>query len=62
MTGSALPLAVVLPLSEAAEAAVEWTARRDDLIRQARAAGHSWRQIADAVGLSHTAIANIVAR
>lgn len=28
--------------------------RRADLIRQARAAGHSWRDIGQAAGISHT--------
>jgi len=34
-------------------------ARRDEAIRQARAAGNSLRQIAAAVDLSHTQIATI---
>lgn len=32
------------------------------LVRLARAEGHSLRSIADAAGVSHTAIANILAR
>lgn len=35
---------------------------RDDAIRAARAQGMSLREIGDAVGLSHTAVANIVNR
>ncbi len=38
------------------------TSRRDDLIRGMRAEGASLRQIAVAAGLSHTAIANILAK
>lgn len=38
------------------------TIERDDLIRQAVAAGHSQREVARAVGLSHTAIRAIVTR
>lgn len=38
----------------------EATARRDELIREAAAAGASYREIAEAVGLSHTAVAFIV--
>lgn len=35
---------------------------RDQSIRAAHAAGHSLREIAEAAGLSHSAIAKIVAR
>ena len=38
------------------------TTERDELIRQAVAAGISQREVARAVGLSHTAIRGIVAR
>ena len=38
------------------------TARRDELIRQMRDEGASWRTIASAAGLSHMAIKKIVAR
>ena len=38
------------------------TAERDQLIRDAVAAGHSQREVARAVGLSHTAVRQIVAR
>ena len=40
----------------------KWTAKRDTLIRDARSEGLSLRKIADACGLSHTAIAKIVDR
>jgi AcrR family transcriptional regulator len=40
----------------------KWVAKRDRLIRSARADGHSLRAIADAAGLSHTAVAKILAR
>jgi hypothetical protein len=40
----------------------EWTAKRDAAISDARAAGHSLRAIADAAGLSHTAVAKIASR
>lgn len=33
-----------------------WTAKRDELIRAAVEAGGSLREVADAVGLSHTAV------
>ena len=38
------------------------TTERDQLIRDAVAAGHSQREVARAVGLSHTAVRQIVAR
>lgn len=40
----------------------KWVAKRDKLIREARREGHSLRAIADAAGLTHTAIAKILAR
>lgn len=40
----------------------KWVAKRDRLIREARAEGLALRTIADAAGLSHTAIAKILAR
>ena len=40
----------------------KWTDKRDRLIRSARADGYSLRAIADAAGLTHTAIAKICAR
>lgn len=49
-------------LENAATKAQEWTARRNDLIRQARAEGSSLRAIGRATGLSHTAIAKILAK
>lgn len=33
-----------------------WTAKRDELIRAAVAAGGSLREVGEAVGLSHTAV------
>lgn len=44
----------------ALEVAVK-TGERNEAIREARAEGHSLRTIAEAAGLSHTAVANIVA-
>lgn len=49
-------------IANAASKAREWTERRDALIREARADGASLRAIAVQAGLSHTAIAKIVAR
>jgi len=45
-----------------AKKAREATARRDDLIRQMRAEGSTLRSIAEAAGLTHTAVAKILAR
>ena len=39
--------------AEAARKVREWTARRDDLMAQASAEGHSWREIGAACGMSH---------
>lgn len=39
-----------------------WTSMRDEAIRQMRAEGASLRAIAEAAGLTHTAIAKILAR
>lgn len=49
-------------LASQARKAREATARRDELIRQMRAEGASWRTIAAAAGLSHMAISKIVAK
>lgn len=49
-------------LSRAANKEREWRVRRDNLIRDAVKAGGSLREVAEVVGLSHTAIAKIVAR
>lgn len=49
-------------LEQAAVQLQKWTARRNLLIRKARKDGASLRAIADAAGLSHTAIAKILAR
>ena len=40
----------------------KWVAKRDRLILAARNEGYSLRVIADAAGLTHTAIAKICAR
>jgi len=40
----------------------KWVAKRDQLIREARDEGHSLRAIAEAAGLTHTAVAKILAR
>ncbi len=49
-------------LRQAARRARLWTARRDLLIRQAHDDGLSLRAIGEVAGLSHTAIAKILAR
>lgn len=49
-------------LSVAALKANEWTARRDDLIRQAVAEGGTLREVGALAGLSHTAIKLICER
>lgn len=49
-------------LASQARKAREATLRRDELIRQMRDEGASWRTIASAAGLSHMAIKKIVAR
>jgi lambda repressor-like predicted transcriptional regulator len=46
----------------AAMKAEQWTEKRNALIRQAREEGSSLRAIGRATGLSHTAIAKILAR
>jgi hypothetical protein len=46
----------------AADKAARWTEQRNQAILEARAAGYPLRTIADAAGLSHTAIAKILAR
>jgi hypothetical protein len=40
----------------------KWVAKRDKLVVAARSEGNSLRAIAEAVGLSHTAIAKILER
>jgi DNA invertase Pin-like site-specific DNA recombinase len=45
-----------------ADKAREATVRRDNLIRDMRSEGCSLRQIAAAASLSHTAVANILAK
>jgi hypothetical protein len=45
-----------------AKKAREATARRDELIHQMRAEGSTLRAIAEAAGLTHTAVAKIVSR
>lgn len=49
-------------LSNAAKKAREWTMKRDDLIRVAYHDGLSLRAIGDEAGLTHSAIAKIVAK
>lgn len=49
-------------LREAAVQIVKWTARRDDLIREAHANGSSLRDIATQSGLSHAGVAKIIRR
>lgn len=47
-------------LTTAGRKVAEWTIERDRLIRQAHADGGSLREIGEAAGLSHTAVAFIV--
>ena len=49
-------------LRRAAEKQREWTERRNTAIREAVAAGGSYREVATAVDLSHAAVAKIVKR
>jgi DNA-directed RNA polymerase specialized sigma subunit len=49
-------------LAKAGQKAAQATAERDRLIAEARAKGGTLREIADLVGLSHTAISKIEAR
>ncbi len=49
-------------LARWAKKAREATERRDELIGQMRAEGEALRTIADAAGLSHTAIAKVLAK
>lgn len=49
-------------LASWAKKAREATARRDEAIRQMHAEGASLRAIGEAAGLSHTAVAKILAR
>lgn len=51
-----------LELRRAGRKAVEWTERRDALIRASHAAGASLRSIGEDAGLSHTAVGMIVKR
>lgn len=46
-------------LAAAAEKAREWTARRDNAVRAALAAGVSLRAVASACGMAHNAIVRI---
>jgi len=52
----------VTEVRRAAKAAREATARRNTAIVAMREAGASLRTIAEAAGLSHTAVANILSR
>lgn len=45
--------------ANAADKAREWTAKRDDAIRAALAAGHSSREVAVACGLSHVGVQKV---
>lgn len=49
-------------LASQARKAREATARRDQLIRAVRDEGSTLRAIADVAGLTHTAVAKILAR
>lgn len=53
---------IVSDLSTAAKKAREWTLKRDALIRQQYDAGLSLRAIGEEAGLTHSAIAKIVAK
>lgn len=56
------PVNTAEQLASQARKAREATTRRDELIRQMRAEGASWRTIAAAAGLSHMAVSKIVAK
>lgn len=47
-------------LQRAGAYATKWTARRDELIRQAVAEGGSLREVGNAAGMSHQAVNFIV--
>ncbi len=49
-------------LANAGDKAREWTENRDNMIREAKAAGWSLRAIGEQVGLSHTAVRKIVTK
>lgn len=49
-------------LASQAKKAREALSRRDELIRQMRAEGSTLRSIAEAAGLNHQTVANILAR
>lgn len=49
-------------LRTAGRKAQEWTAERDRLIREARSQGGTLREIAELVGLTHTAVKLIETR
>lgn len=49
-------------LQTAAEKTALWRERRDDLIRRASAEGGTLREIADVVGLWHTAVRKVIGR
>ena len=48
--------------AESAQEAKDWTLARNGYIQQAHESGASLRAIAEAVGLSHAAVAKIVKR
>lgn len=47
---------IVRKLRTAGQKVTEWTTERDRLVKEAVAAGGSYREVAAACGLSHTAI------
>ena len=49
-------------LARAARMQREWRTKRDEAIREAVEAGGSYREIAEAVQLSHTAVRTIAGR
>lgn len=61
MTETTLPRVTIEPdlarkLRTAGQKVAEWTAERDRLAREAVAAGGSYREVGEAIGLSHTAV------
>jgi hypothetical protein len=56
------PVKTLTRLDRAAKRAADAIAERDRLIEQARGEGHTLRAVADAAGVSHQTVVNIIAR